>query len=149
MSDPSEIIPGLYIGNDKCAQYHGETFGLVVNCTPMLPLPKNTKSIRISIDDDPFDSVPLYQILRDTSVLKDIHETITNGSSVLVHCQAGAQRSPAVVACYLITYHNYTPQDVVKFIKQKRKIAFWWNVNLYKALELTYDRVVSTRTEHQ
>lgn len=141
MSDPSQIIPGLYIGNDKCASYHGEKFGLVVNCTINLPLPKNTKSVRIAINDDPFDSVPLYQILRDTDVLKDMHDTITNGSDVLVHCQAGAQRSPAVVACYLIVYHGYTPQNAIDFIKTKRPIAFFWSANLYKALQLTYERV--------
>ncbi len=143
MSDPSEIISGLYIGNDKCALYHGEEFDLVINCTSSLPLQKNTKTIRIAIDDDPFDSVPLYQILRDTDILNDIHNTITNGKRVLVHCQAGAQRSPAVVACYLIVYHKYTPHDAVEFIKSRRKVAFFWTVNLYKALQLTYERVTT------
>ena len=146
-SDPSEIISGLFIGNDKCAVHHGNSFDFVVNCTPYLPLPKDSNAIRIPIEDDPFDSVPLYQILRDTTVLQDVHKYITSNRKVLVHCQAGVQRSPAVVACYLIKYYDMNPEQSVAFIKTKRPIAFFWHVNLQKALQLTYEHHLDTSTQ--
>jgi hypothetical protein len=145
-SAASEILPGLFIGNDTYAARHGEEFGLVVNCTPHLPLPAKARSVRIAVEDDPYDSVPLFQVLRDTSVLADMHATLQAGgstpSSVLVHCQAGAQRSPAVVACYLVVHHGMTPHGAIDLIRTRRRTAFFWQVNLIKAICMTHDRVV-------
>ena len=57
---------------------------------------------------------------------------------VLVHCYAGMQRSCAVVACYLIRYHNMNPQEAINFIKSKRSIAFAGRVNFIKTIEEFY-----------
>jgi hypothetical protein len=146
-SAASEILPGLFIGNDTYAARHGDEFGLVVNCTPHLPLPARARSVRVAVEDDPFDSVPLFQILRDTSVLADMHATLrargSTPSSVLVHCQAGAQRSLAVVACYLVAHHGMTPTCAIDLIRSKRRSAFFWQVNLLKAICMTHDRVAA------
>jgi hypothetical protein len=142
MSDPSQIIPDLYIGNSKTAERLGDTFDLVVNCTPTLPFHPNCKlGIRIPVDDDPFDSYVLYQILRDTNVLQKMHDMLQNQQKVLVHCLAGAQRSPTVVACYLIKYNNFDPNTAIEYIKSKRKIAFFWGANLMKTMVLMHDYV--------
>ena len=140
----SEILPNLYICNDTYALENGALYDFVVNCTLSLPLPENTRSIRIPIQDDPFDSLPLFQILRDTSVLQDIDDVLFGGKRVLVHCQAGAQRSPAVVACYLIKFHGMTVSDVQSFIKRKRPQAFFWTTTFIRALNMMYDYVFTS-----
>lgn len=139
MSEFSEILPGLYIGNEKNAIENILDFDLIVNCTTHVPFSEACKNnFRINIIDDQFESFPLFQILRDSSILKDINNYLNLNQKVLVHCQAGAQRSPAVVACYLIMYHDMTPTLAIEFIKNKRKIAFFWFVNFEKTLELMY-----------
>jgi hypothetical protein len=142
INELSEIVSGLYIGNEKNSQTIGGNFDLVVNCTPFTPFAENCKNgVRISVIDDLSDSFPLFQILRDSLVLQDIHEMLKNRKRVLVHCQAGAQRSPAVVACYFIKYHNMTPTMAIEFVKSKRQIAFLWFVNFQKTLDLMYKHV--------
>ena len=134
----SEVFPNLHICNDTYALKNGNLYDFVVNCTLSLPLPENTRSIRIPIQDDPFDSLPLFQILRDTSVLHDIHEALFAGQRILVHCQAGAQRSPTVVACYMIKFHGMTVSEVIAFIKRKRPQAFSWTPTFIRTLNMMY-----------
>jgi protein-tyrosine phosphatase len=134
----SEILPNLFVGSEKNA-IEADPFDLVVNCTPNVPFYGKT-NIRIPIKDDPFDSVPLFQILRDGSALQTIHDALERGGRVLVHCQAGAQRSPAVVACYLVRFRGMTPQDAIDAIRAARPIAFFCGfVNLRRAIELVYE----------
>jgi protein-tyrosine phosphatase len=121
-------------------------YDLVVNCTPSFPFAiavEKQKQRRVPIEDDPFDSVPLFQIMRDSSLLDEIHELVGMQKKVLVHCLAGVQRSPAVVACYLIKFHKMTPNEAIEYIKSKRHIAFFWQVNLMKALERFYEHIQS------
>ena len=95
----TEIIPNLFLTNEKSALASGNRYDLVVNCTVNTPFAEGCRNkIRIPISDDPFDSIPLFQILRDTNRLDTIHKTLQANQSVLIHCQAGAQRSPTVVA---------------------------------------------------
>ena len=143
-NNASEILTGLFIGNAKCSEQHGGQFDMIVNCTYSLPFPLDCKwGVRIPVNDDPFDSVPLYQILRDGTELADMHELLTGGKKVLVHCAAGAQRSPTVVACYLMRYHGLSPEEAIAQIRSKRPVAFFWGINLYRAIEL-YSRYLET-----
>jgi protein tyrosine phosphatase (PTP) superfamily phosphohydrolase (DUF442 family) len=137
----SEVLPGLFLGNDVAARDRGTEFAVVVNCTPGLPFAAPAGGaqvqVRVAVADDPFDSVPLFQILRDTDVLAQMHAALcADARPVLVHCQAGAQRSPAVVAAYLMRYYGLGTQDAIDFVKSRRHVAFFWDVNLRRALEL-------------
>ena len=48
------------------------------------------------------------------------------------------QRSCAVCACYLIKYHKMKPNEAINYIKSKRPIAFFGNVNLLSTIEQFY-----------
>jgi protein-tyrosine phosphatase len=134
----SKIIENLFIGNKKDPHY--SNWDLIVNCTPHLPFPSTCQNtIRIPVEDDPFDSIKLFNLIKDTNTLEVIHQNLSNNKKVLVHCQQGVQRSPTVVACYLLKYHNYTKQEAIDFIKLKRTIAFFWQLNLERTLDLYYD----------
>ena len=119
-----EIIEYLYVGSAS-ALNHSEKFNLIVNCTNNVFFTnKNENTIRIPIDDDPYENKLFLQLLDDTNVLEKINTSINNKEPVLVHCYAGQQRSCALVACYLIKYNNMTPNTAINYIKQKRRVAF-------------------------
>nr|CAH7722153.1 unnamed protein product [Callosobruchus chinensis] len=41
-------------------------------------------------------------------------------TSVYVHCKAGRTRSATLVGCYLIQRYNWTPEEAVRHMKEKR-----------------------------
>ena len=128
-----EIIEYLYVGSAS-ALNHSEKFNLIVNCTTNVYIKTSVNTIRIPIDDDPYDTKLFLQLLDDTNILEKIHTSINNKEPVLVHCYAGQQRSCALVACYLIKYKNMTPDTAINYIKQKRRVAFIGNVTFISAI---------------
>jgi protein-tyrosine phosphatase len=134
-----EIIDNLYIGNRYSLEY-ADQFALIVNCTQpeQISIVDESKTVRISIDDIPEESDHLTALLKDTDILNKIHNTLNNGNKVLVHCNAGRQRSCATVACYLIKYYQLTPIQAVSYIKSKRKEAFFGYVNFYNTINNMY-----------
>jgi hypothetical protein len=143
---PSLIVDTLFVGSERDAA-EADGFDVVVNCTPHLPFNDVHRclNVRIPVQDDPSDAYPLFQILRDTPVLRDIHEALLEGRRVLVHCQAGAQRSPVVVACYLIKFRAMDPDGAIAFVKSRRPIAFFFHVNLAQTLSLMHADVLRAR----
>lgn len=137
----SEIIQNLFIGNKVTADSHSENFSLVVNCTKDIPFSNKCKEcIRIPINDSPDEAMSLLNYMLNTDTLEQIHNKLINKKPVLVHCFAGVQRSCAVVACYLIKYLHATPEQAVKYIKSKRNIAFFGQVNFMKTLQMFYEK---------
>ena len=138
INDYDMILDRLYLGNYKSPELYGDKVSLIINCTKDLPLlPNNNirESIRIPINDDPSECDNLLQFIKDNNILEKIHSTIIGGQSVLVHCKAGAQRSCAVVALYLIKYYKTQPSEAIEYIKKHRAIAFFGHVNFMKALQ--------------
>ena len=139
VSDPSDIMGDgtLFIGNAACAEEHGASFYMIVNCAMGIPFSVGpTLCVHVPIEDGPFGSVCLFQIMRDSTVLEDMHGAITDRKKVLVHCATGEQHSPAVVACYLVKYNGMTPLAAITFIRTRRRAAFFWTVDLRQAIQL-------------
>ena len=128
-----EIIENLFIGSEKSLNCSDE-FDLIVNCTTNIFIKDPNKTIRIPINDTPDECNTLLKLLDDTDVLEKINTTINNNKKVLVHCQAGQQRSCAVVAFYLIKYNKMNPYTAVNYIKMKRRIAFFGEINFISAI---------------
>lgn len=146
MKEPlDEIIHNLYIGNRYSLDYASQ-FAFIVNCTKpeQVPIIDESKTVRLPIDDIPEESDHLTRLIRENNILEKIHQYLhpssvtSNGNKVLVHCNAGRQRSCATVACYLIKYYNMTPIQAVQYIKSKRKEAFFGYVNFYNTLNTMY-----------
>ena len=139
--DRSQIIPHLWLGDLDAALDSNRDYALIVNVTVAEAFIKGKKAkrIRLPVNDDPSESSDLHRFLLKTSVLQDIHDAIVNDKDVLVHCQLGMQRSPAVVACYLITYlEDMTPKTAIDFIRAQRAIAFPGGSRFQDAIEATY-----------
>ena len=54
--------------------------------------------------------------------------------NILVHCYAGIQRSPSIIAAYLIRYYNFSMYEAINYIKQKKNKTFYPKINFYNSL---------------
>jgi protein-tyrosine phosphatase len=135
-----QILDSLFLGS-RHALNTASDFSMIVNCSREEDVafpPNYMNCIRLSVADSPDESGKLLTLIIETNILEKIHNSVIHKQPVLVHCSAGMQRSCAVVACYLIQYHNMNPSQAVDYIRSKRPIAFFWTVNFSKTLEEFY-----------
>ncbi|XP_011496341.1 PREDICTED: phosphatidylglycerophosphatase and protein-tyrosine phosphatase 1 [Ceratosolen solmsi marchali] len=57
--------------------------------------------------------------------------------TIYVHCKAGRTRSATLVGCYLMTKHNWTPEEAVNYMKSKREHILMHNAQ-WQALKMFY-----------
>jgi protein-tyrosine phosphatase len=130
-----EMIPNLWLGGFSQAttftSLH-ETF--VVNCTKNLQM-LSMDGIRIPVDDDGTRESSHTMFTALSTVTKEIHKQLQDNKKVVVHCLAGQSRSPTVVCAYLMEYANMTIEEGIRFIREKKPDAFFWQVNFREALE--------------
>jgi protein-tyrosine phosphatase len=132
-----EIISYLCIGSYHAISDYSK-FNLIINCTKHIDTSNIENVIQLPVNDLPEESGHLLQLMKEKNVLEKIHNNIINKKPVLVHCHAGIQRSCAVVACYLIKYNYMEPTSAIQFIRFKRPIAFFGQVNFQSAIDLFY-----------
>ncbi len=53
-------------------------------------------------------------------VVDFIHQNITNGKSIMVHCAGGRGRTGTILACYLVKYQNYSANDAIEKVRGER-----------------------------
>jgi len=68
---------------------------------------------------------------------KYIHEQLTNGKHVLVHCKGGRSRSATMIISFLMKYHSMSLKDAYHFTKARRNIiapnlGFWKQLVAYE-----------------
>ena len=142
-SNAAEIIPNLWIGDRNDA--HNIRFirefdiKLIINCTKNISFHKKFthQKVRVNVDDkDTSNAITenkkMYHCLIDLT--KTIHTYLQKNQAILVHCYAGAQRSAAVVAAYLIKYGKIDYRTAVKYIQSKRVKCFNPSINFGPAL---------------
>jgi hypothetical protein len=65
------------------------------------------------------------QIVADPEKMNEaadwIHDQLSKGFSVLVHCAYGVERSPLTVVWYLMAYHGMSLNKAYKLVMSKRK----------------------------
>jgi hypothetical protein len=127
-----EIIENLYIAN-----YYGATVSpkncYIVNCTANLPMVRE-QGIQFNLDENgtPESIQRMLDALHEA--VPKIQHQISYNVPVVVYCHSGLQRSPTIVAGYLMKYHEYTLDDAVEFIKSKKEDAFHKIVRFRKSL---------------
>ena len=138
-----EILPNLYLGSIKALgtyEYKELDYYMVVDLIKYNFLLDNIINkyniyMNLPVHDSPDECDKLLSLIHETQVLEKIHLALQQNKPVLVHCFAGMQRSCALVACYLIKYNNMTPHEAIEYIKSKRPIAFFGNVNFMNTLK--------------
>lgn len=142
--DANEIIPRLWLGNARASMdeefIKRNNIQVVFNCTKNLPFsPMIPIKYRIPVDDNlEEEEIRNMELWSGEIALKIIREYM-EGKTILVHCMAGMQRSAASVAFMLIAYNKMRALDAMKFIKEKRRIAFFPRANFGRSIDY-FDR---------
>ena len=143
----TEIVPRLLLGGAQDAERLASTVALVVNCTTDVPFfgdPMLQRQVRVPVKDNGDDSQQdvLARILLESDLVDDVLSTLEKGLAVLVHCRAGQQRSPAVVAaCLLFAGRCRSVGDAITVVRARKPDAFLGAVNFRRALDLLERRV--------
>lgn len=62
-------------------------------------------------------------------LIQDLRELVQNDPAVLVHCNAGQSRSPAIVAAYLAVYEGHTLDAALSLVRRARaplrEVKYW------------------------
>lgn len=122
----SQVTDYLYLSGIRAITLSAvRTIGIttIINCSIDLPdLPMgadNLQFIRVRVDDSPlFDMSIYFDPMSDR-----IHEVYLRGGKVLVHCMAGASRSPTLCMAYLMKYHRMRLRDAFRYIKARRPVV--------------------------
>lgn len=143
----NQITNNIWLGN--YADSSNETFisqnniKVIINCSKDLPFYFNQLEVpyryRIPVDDDRQDNSMYVMYLYLPKIVDIMRYHIGRGENVYVHCHAGMQRSACVVAAYLMAVTGQKPEEVIRYIKSKRPIAFTPFVNFQKSLDNFYN----------
>ena len=134
----NEIFDHLYLG-DAGFIYENNLpqLDLIINCCPEVIIKYNKLDVipdvvYLKFNDDPEESDKLLQILDTTKILEKMHDYISRGKNVLVHCAMGVQRSATIIACYLLKYYKADINTTILHIKHRRPQSFENGVNFAK-----------------
>ena len=146
MAQINKIINGLYIGNYNAAidqNVLGEyNINVIINCTKKNERTNmNIDYLQVPLDDPPCVVDVGYVNSNFMPIITFISNAINNKKNVLVHCVAGAQRSAAIVAIYLMVIYKVNYMVAVQFIKTKRPICFLGNVNYIDSLIFVQNQI--------
>ena len=153
------IVENLYLGN--IIEAHNLSFlvnnniGAIINCTEDEPFhqyfimndednkTKNEKYIlRLDIKDSKDEeNVEKFMDIIDNGVeFINTHRNI-NKQNIFVHCYWGLMRSATVIAGYLIKYENYSVDNAIELIKNKRSYTFSNLYNFRDILESYQEKI--------
>ena len=117
----SEILTNLYLGDINTAENNANKDIIIINCAKEI---ENTIfDYKINLSDGKNGADFNEEIEK---IVKIIDNHMQNNKIVLVHCMVGASRSASVVIYYLMKYHNFTFDNALRHVKEKRPIV---NIN--------------------
>ena len=125
----TKIIPGLFLGNINDANnidfLKKNNIRAVVNISyEKLILYDGIDYYQFYVTDDDLCNYESKIIGEITQVLNCIHEYLSRGMNVLVHCKRGHHRSASIISLYLTKYCNFRLHDSVSYIKSIRPTSF-------------------------
>jgi len=151
-----EILPGLWLGNKVASQdrmwLQGNQVKAVFNCTKDLPFTQglNIHMYRVPVDDN-LQSEEIRNLQHwSWEIVYKVARERSQGNNMLIHCFAGMQRSAAVTAMFLISQYRCTTDEAIAYIRRKRPIAFYGNVNFYRSIkefETSFRKMISENPE--
>lgn len=134
-NDVDEIIPGLFLGNEK-ASYNPEflkqyNIKYIIRVMPQFDYSKqdsNIKYYHIPIKDSKLCNLKInYQHVFSNTIPQIDNLLKKNDGNILVHCKRGHHRSAAIVAAYLVKYKGMSYQESINYIKKIRPYALHKN----------------------
>jgi hypothetical protein len=121
----SEILPSLYLGNDKGARNRdglrscGITHVLNVSRELANHYPLNFEYMRIKVVDEP--SATLDTHFRESNQF--IEAARRAEGKTFVHCAHGMSRSATMVIVYCMVYKGWTLLEALNIVRKKRSVV--------------------------
>lgn len=154
-SHAHEIIPNLWLGDITSSQdinFHNYyKIDCVFNCTkdlhfiPKYKLKHKQSHYRLPVHDNRKEEELILFGKKCPEVIARIDMLLKKNKKILVHCYAGAQRSAAIVAMYIIFKFHLTPDDAIRKIKEIRPQAFYKGVNFKPAIYSFYKSLLTSQ----
>lgn len=135
----TKIIDRLYLGNSCNARNYydmqNDNIGLVVNASPCISNYFSKEFEYLNVDVKDISGANILPYLLDT--VNSMKEYISNhpNRNILVHCFMGSSRSATIIIAYLIKFHNYSLEDAMQYVKEKR-IVVNLNKDFYNQLQI-------------
>jgi len=136
----TKITDNLYIG-DIYSIYQKEhlrdnnithVVSVVMGLTP--PYPDEFKYLNV----EAIDEIKENLLDKFNETITYIDNAINEGGTVLIHCICGVSRSVTIASAYLMYKNNWTIEQTLKFIKNKRNVANP-NPSFIKQLNIFYN----------
>lgn len=110
----SEVLPGLWQGGCRDGVSLPEDFDLVISLYKWeeYKIGPNTERLTVTA----YDSADVPDVAH---LAKLAHQAWGEGKKVLVHCQAGLNRS-GLVAAQVLMLNGYEPAEAINFLREKR-----------------------------
>lgn len=133
-NNADQILPNVWLGNLKAAQdpvfLRNAGIQVVFNCTKDAPFHSSIRRrYRIPVDDNLQEQEIRNLELWSYEIVYKMLQEYKQKRPLLVHCHAGMQRSPAVVAMFLMTLYRISTDQAKAFIKKERPIVFFPQAN--------------------
>lgn len=146
----SEITPNIYLTSVYGATRENierKGITLLVNSAQELPKQELTgvESIKLYLDDTPSASINVYF----DHVADKIHEHVSRGGRVMIHCLLGVSRSTTLLLAYFLKHKNMSLNHAYDHVSARRPIirpnpGFWRQLADYeKKLASSYTRMTS------
>eukprot|EP00727_Mastigamoeba_balamuthi_P009011 m51a1_g4732 putative dual specificity protein phosphatase 1-like (413) ;mRNA; r:354559-356276 len=122
---PSEVLEGFLLLGAYGAREWALALGVthIVNACGEFADPRDAAAARCRTLYVPVSDVATCDIARHfDEVIAFVEEARSEGGRVLVHCLAGASRSPALVMAYLMARHAMTLEQAAKFVEARRPV---------------------------
>ena len=144
----SKILDHLYLGDiHDAGKFNGEVICVMQEIVEQLEpdeaywIPIIRSSAPLNSDELILDQEPIITVMKHQIdlIMFIIDKNVGFEVDTLIHCMAGIERSPLVVASYLHKYRNMTWDEAYDFIKEKRPEV----ANRLQWLNMTYDERMS------
>ena len=115
------IVPNLYISRREfVAKGHGfvrdRGFDRIISLIPMSPISGDDLE-HVIYPMSQYNIPPMTEI---GALITRMIEWIDEGRRIVIHCGAGACRSPAIVACYLVAANGLDFEEAIELVKLRR-----------------------------
>jgi protein tyrosine phosphatase len=151
----NKIVDNIWLGNyvdsSNLEFIKENNIKVIINCSKNLPFWFDDKitpfKYRLSLDDDQSQEAMHLMYLYLPKIIDLIKSHVARNENIYIHCHAGMQRSACVLACYLMSSFNVSPQEAVNYIKNKRNISFSPHVNFKQSMVSYYtNNIIKLKT---
>ena len=142
----TEILPNLWLGNYEITKSKDfinlHKINTIINCTNTFPFPEHFKGKRIRVPV--LDNKKPNQIWKMFKYFDLVHQIINKerarNSNILIHCQAGKQRSVSIVLAYLMSHGKISLNNAYLLLQTKHcnstgiplnNLNFKWSLEQY------------------